>query len=68
MPGSHRPFNPFVGSRRRVRRIRMRGNWFLLMWLFLAWLAVFLFVVVPYMAKHPPAEHSWFWQTDLRSP
>ena len=52
--GGHGHFR--TGSRRRLRQIRLRGNWsneaiyFVLSMLFI------LFVVVPWMACHPPTE------------
>ena len=47
-----RPARTFRGSRRRVRKIRMRGNGAWEMWLLLAWVLFLLFVVVPWMAEH----------------
>ena len=53
-PGLH-----YRGSRRRVRRIHFRGNWSKGMWLFVAWLTILLFVVVPYLLRHPPESEAW---------
>jgi hypothetical protein len=47
-----RPSRTFRGSRRRVRRIKMRGNSAWELWLLLAWVLFLLFVVVPWMAHH----------------
>ena len=51
--GSRAP-KTYRGSRRRLKRIRLRdhGSWEL--WALLAWLAFLLFVVVPWMIRHPP--------------
>ena len=47
----------FRGTYKRIRRIRMSRHEQVLMWLFVAWLVVLLFVVVPYMARHPSTEN-----------
>ena len=61
-----RPALHYRGSRRRVRRIHFRGNWSKTMWLFAAWLAILLFVIVPYMLRHPPADEAWTPNASLR--
>jgi hypothetical protein len=34
-----------------LRRIRLRDNWSLELWLLIAWVAFLLFVVVPWMVR-----------------
>ena len=41
------------GSRRRVRRIRLRGNWSVEVVLFLIWMIFVLTVLIPWMVRHP---------------
>jgi len=48
-----RPGRVYRGSRRRVRRIRFRGNWSLEIVLFVIWLLFALFVLVPWIVRHP---------------
>jgi len=50
MEGS-RPPRVYRGSRRRLRRITMRGNWTGEIWLVLVWVLFLLFVVIPWMSK-----------------
>jgi hypothetical protein len=47
-----RPGRTFRSSRRRVRKITMRGNAGWEIWLLLAWVIFLLLVVVPWMARH----------------
>jgi hypothetical protein len=47
-----RPAKTYRGSKRRVRRIRMRGNGSWEMWIFVVWVAFLLFVVVPWMIRN----------------
>jgi hypothetical protein len=54
--GETRPLKTYRGSWRRIRRITFRGNWSLQFMLFLAWLLLCLFVLVPWMVRHPPLE------------
>jgi hypothetical protein len=42
----------YRGSRPRLRRIRLRGNWSVEFWLLAAWVAFLLLVVVPWMMEH----------------
>ena len=51
--GVARPARAYRGSRRRVRRIRFRGNWSLEIVLFVIWLLFALFVLVPWIVRHP---------------
>ena len=46
-----RPGRWYRGSRQRLRRIRLRDNWSLELWLLIAWVAFLLFVVVPWMVR-----------------
>jgi len=48
-----RPGRAYRGSRRRVRRIRFRGNWSLEIVLFIIWILFALFVLVPWIVRHP---------------
>ena len=41
------------GSRRRVQRIRFRGNWSVQMVLFVIWMFFVLTVLIPWMVRHP---------------
>jgi hypothetical protein len=40
--GVGQPGKDYRGSRRRVRRIRVRGNWSLAMWAVVVWMLLFL--------------------------
>jgi hypothetical protein len=51
-PAGVRPAKTYRGSKRRVRRIRMRGNGSWEMWMFVVWVAFLLFVVVPWMIRN----------------
>jgi len=44
-----RPGKWYRGSTQRLRRIRLRGNMSLEMWLLIVWVTFLLFVVVPWM-------------------
>lgn len=44
----------YRGSRRRLRRISLRGNWSFELLLFVAWLLFCLLVLVPWLVQHPP--------------
>jgi hypothetical protein len=35
----------------------MRGNWSVEFWLFVVFLLVALFVLVPWLIQHPPSHH-----------
>jgi hypothetical protein len=43
----------YRGSRRRLKRITLRGNWSFELLLFVAWLLFCLLVLVPWMVRHP---------------
>jgi hypothetical protein len=45
------------GSKRRIRRIRIRGNSSLAFWIFVVGLLLILFVAVPWFATHTPERH-----------
>jgi hypothetical protein len=45
------------GSRKRLRRIRLQGNWSVEFWLFVLVMLVALFVLVPWLIRHPPSHH-----------
>ena len=51
-PGSPRPPLTFRGSRRRLKRIKIRGNGSLEFWLFVGWGAFLVLVVLPWMMRH----------------
>jgi len=51
-----RPVRTYRGSWRKIRRITLRGNWSLQFMLFLAWLLICLFVLVPWLVRHPPLD------------
>jgi hypothetical protein len=44
----------YRGSRRRVRRVRLRGNGSLELWMLIAWVTFLLLVVVPWMIRQSP--------------
>jgi hypothetical protein len=46
-----RPARIYRGSRRRLRQIRVRGNGSAGLWMFVAWVAFLLLVVVPWMIR-----------------
>jgi hypothetical protein len=46
----------YRGSRRRLRRLTFRGNWSVELWIFLAVMLFMLFVVVPWIVRHPPSD------------
>ena len=41
------------GSRKRLNRIRLRGNWSIELWIFVAIMAFMLIVGVPWLIRHP---------------
>jgi hypothetical protein len=41
------------GSRRRLKRVTLRGNWSIELIVFVIWVLVLLFVLVPRMIQHP---------------
>jgi hypothetical protein len=52
VPGRHRPPKTFRGSRRRVKRITLKDNGSLELWLFVAWVVFLLVIVLPWMVRH----------------
>jgi energy-coupling factor transporter transmembrane protein EcfT len=44
----------YRGSRKRVRRTRLRGNWSLELWLLVIVILVGVLVLVPLLIQHPP--------------
>jgi hypothetical protein len=52
--GGTRPPKRYAGSRRRLRRIRLRDNSSWELWLLVAWVAFLLFVVMPWMIRQTP--------------
>jgi hypothetical protein len=51
-----RPSKIYLGSKKRVRRITLHGNWPTEMWIVVVVLLFTLFVVVPWIIRHvPPA-------------
>jgi hypothetical protein len=51
-PGTQRSYR---GSRKRIRRIRMQDHWSVELWLFVIFVLLALFIVVPWLIRHPPA-------------
>jgi amino acid permease len=49
----------FRGTYKRIRRVRMVRRERVLVWLFVAWLVVLLFMLLPYVARHSTTEHEW---------
>lgn len=45
------------GSKKRVERIRLRGNWSIEFWIFVILMLIMLFVAVPWLIKHPIEHH-----------
>jgi hypothetical protein len=55
--GGGRTQAAYRGSRRRLRRITVRGNGTLAVWALLVWLLLILFVAIPWAMRHPPQHH-----------
>jgi hypothetical protein len=53
MSAGPRPPKTDRGSTRRVRRITLRGNWSIEVWIVIGVLLITLFVVVPLLIRHP---------------
>jgi hypothetical protein len=53
MKGSSRSGRSYRGSKARMRRIGLRGNSSPGMWIFLGVVAAALFVLMPWLIKHP---------------
>ena len=51
------PPKVYRGSRKRVRQIRMRGNWSVELWMLVAVILFILFVILPWLVRHPPPDH-----------
>jgi len=51
-PGAQRSYR---GSRKRIRRIRVQDHWSVELWLFVIFVLLALFIVVPWLIRHPPA-------------
>jgi hypothetical protein len=45
------PSKVYRGSRRRLKQLRLRGNWPIEMWLLIGWIGFIVLVVVPWMAR-----------------
>jgi hypothetical protein len=43
----------YRGSRKRLRRIKMKGKWSIEMWVLVIAALIILFVVVPWLVTHP---------------
>ena len=54
---SGRPGREYRGSRKRVRRIQVRDNWPVELWFVVAVVLFTLFVVVPWLVRHPLPDH-----------
>jgi uncharacterized iron-regulated membrane protein len=52
--GTGRTLAAYRGSRKRLRRIRMRGNANLGVWVLLILALLMLFVGIPWLMHHPP--------------
>ena len=49
-----RPSKTYLGSKKRVQRITLRGNWTAELWIVVVLLLFTLLVVVPWMIRHAP--------------
>jgi len=47
-----RPGLAFRGSRARLRRVRVRGNWSVEMWMFVMALLFAVLVAIPWLVRH----------------
>ena len=56
MSSAPRPPKTYRASRKRVQRITLRGNWSVEVWILIGIIVVALFVLVPWLIKHPPNE------------
>ena len=52
VPRSQRPSFTPRGSRRRLKRIKAKGNHSLELWILVAWVAFLLVIVLPWMLRH----------------
>ena len=53
---ANRPSKIYRGSRKRLRRITLRGNWSIELWILVAIVALMLLVGVPWLIRHPPVD------------
>jgi hypothetical protein len=58
LPASARAAKVYRGSRKRVRRIKWRGNTSVELWIVVVLMLFVLCVGIPWLIKHPPVEHS----------
>jgi uncharacterized iron-regulated membrane protein len=47
----------YRGSRKRIRRIKWRDNTSIEFWILVLLMLLLLFVGIPWMIRHPPADH-----------
>jgi hypothetical protein len=45
------------GTRKRLERITLRGNWSVEIWLYVIFVLFLLLVAIPWMVRHPPEHH-----------
>jgi len=62
-----RPLAIRRGSKRRMRRITMRGNWSAGLVILIVFILLVLFVALPWLIRHPPLDHDPGGETLLRS-
>jgi hypothetical protein len=48
----NRPGLRFRGSRRRLRQVRLQGNWSREMWLLVIVVGLTIFVLIPWLIRH----------------
>ena len=46
-------FGGYRGSRKRLR-ITLRGNWSIALWIWLVFMALVIFLLLPWLIMHPP--------------
>ena len=56
MTPAPRPPKTYRASRSRVQKIKLRGNWSIEVWLLIGLILLALFVLVPWLVRHPPSE------------
>jgi hypothetical protein len=59
---AHR-FHTIRGSRKRLRRIRLRGNWSIEFWVIVAIIVFMLLVGLPWLIRHPIVDDHHVGQT-----
>jgi hypothetical protein len=57
VPSGVRTGKLYRGSRKRVQRIKVRENTSVELWIFVLLMLFLLFVGLPWLTKHPPADH-----------